>query len=136
MNRLICLFLIVVFVTPACAYDFVPTPALDLTSVDKAMADDMFGKWEIRNDKGTKRCKFTLLKAETIGGMQINIDKNCGKAFPIMAKITAWRLGEGWAIDFVDAERHTRVRFTTPDDNYVAFGDDADVKDMDQLNKR
>ena len=38
-----------------------------------------------------------------------------------MADITAWRLLQGWTIDLADAERKTRIRFTTPDDSYVAY---------------
>ncbi len=34
-----------------------------------------------------------------------------------VADIAAWRLMEGWAIDLVDAQRRTRVRFGTPDEN-------------------
>ena len=37
-----------------------------------------------------------------------------------MADIAAWRLMESWGIDLVDAERKTRIRFTTPDNDYVA----------------
>ena len=56
-------------------------------------------------------------------------------AYPIMGEITAWRLIEGWGIDFVDALRKTRVRWTTPDNPYVAFGDDKDIAGMDDLIK-
>jgi hypothetical protein len=37
-----------------------------------------------------------------------------------MDGIAAWRLMQDWGIDLVDATRKTRIRFTTPDDAYVA----------------
>ena len=61
-----------------------------------------------------------LTDEPTIGGSVIAIDPGCEKAFPVMADIAAWRLMESRAIYLVDAERKTRIRFTTPDNVYVA----------------
>ena len=135
MNRLIGLLLVAFFAAPAFAYEFQPATPLDISGIDKNMLDDIYGKWEIRNEKGTKKCKITLLKEQGIGGMQLEKDKNCEKAFPMMADITSWRLNEDWMIDLVDALRHVRVRFMTPDDRYVPFGDDKDIENMDEFNK-
>jgi hypothetical protein len=37
---------------------------------------------------------------------------------------------ENWTIDLVDGLRKTRVRFETPDNRYVAFGDAKDIAGM------
>ena len=59
-------------------------------------------------------------RVSRICGSVIDVDPDCAKIFPVMADIAAWRLMENWAIDLADAERKTRIRFTTPDDAYVA----------------
>ncbi|MFG1421854.1 AprI/Inh family metalloprotease inhibitor [Roseixanthobacter liquoris] len=100
---------------------FLPIAPLDTASADPAFVADMFGYYEIRDETGRKRCRIRLLKAPTIGGMQVEVGKTCAATFPIMGEITAWRLGEGWVIDLVDALRKTRVRFQTPDERYVAI---------------
>jgi hypothetical protein len=52
-----------------------------------------------------------------------------------MADIAAWRLLEGWTIDLVDPLRKTRVRFETPDNRYVAFGDPKDIAGIHEIVK-
>lgn len=120
---------------PAAAYDFEPAKPMDIKEVDPVMLADIYGVWEIRDKSGKKRCRITLLKDFGIGGYQIEIAPGCDKAFPVMADISAWRLLEGWGIEFADPLRKTRVRWTTPDSRYVAFGDDKDIAGMDNLLK-
>jgi hypothetical protein len=100
---------------------FEPLPLLDLADVDPGFADDMFGQWTVSDESGAKTCAVNLMREPIIGGMQIEVDPGCATAFPVMGDITAWRLLEGWAIDLADAERKTRIRFSTPDDRYVAY---------------
>lgn len=99
---------------------FEPLPLLDLAEVSPDFADDMFGRWTISDDLAAKTCAVELLREPVIGGMRIDVGPGCAEAFPVMADITAWRLLEGWVIDLADAERKTRVRFSTPDERYVA----------------
>lgn len=120
---------------PAAAYDFEPVKPLDIKEVAPAMLADTFGAWEIRDKSGKKRCRVTLLKEFGIGGYQIEVAPGCDKAFPVMADISAWRLLEGWGIEFADPLRKTRVRWTTPDNRYVAFGDPKDIAGMYELLK-
>jgi hypothetical protein len=100
---------------------FEPLQPIDLESVDPDLVADMFGGWTISDESGRKACGVELLREAGIGGMQIDVDPACGTVFPVMGDIAAWRLLEGWAIDLVDAERRTRIRFSTPDDRYIAF---------------
>jgi Protease inhibitor Inh len=120
---------------PAAAYEFGPGKPLDIKEVEPAMLADTFGAWEIRDKSGKKRCRVMLLQEPGIGGYQIEIAPGCDKTFPIMSDISAWRLLEGWTIDLVDPLRKTRVRFETPDDRYVPFGDPKDIAGMYEILK-
>jgi hypothetical protein len=120
---------------PAAAYDFAPAKPIDVKAVDPAMLAGVYGAYEIRDKSGKKRCRVTLLKDFGIGGQQIEVAPGCDKVFPVMGDIAAWRLLESWTIDLVDALRKTRVRFETPDDRYVPFGDARDIAGMHELIK-
>jgi hypothetical protein len=93
---------------------------LDLDSVDPAMVADFLGDWTILNADGSKSCKVTLSREPTIGGMVIDVDPGCGKAFPVMNDVASWRLLEDWEIVLVDATKKSLIHFTTPDNAYVA----------------
>ena len=93
---------------------------LDLDTVDPAMLADFLGDWTILNADGSKSCKVTLSREQTIGGMVIDIDPVCGKVFPVMSDVASWRLLEDWEIVLADATRKSLIRFTTPDNAYVA----------------
>jgi hypothetical protein len=120
---------------PAAA-QFEPLKPLDLKEVDPAFVGDFFGPWEIRDNGGKKHCRITLLKAAGIGGYQIDIADNCAKNFPVMGEIGGWRLLEGWTIDLIDATRKTRVRFSTPDNNYVAIPEIDGIATIAKLKKK
>ncbi|MGN6572796.1 MAG: AprI/Inh family metalloprotease inhibitor [Pseudolabrys sp.] len=119
----------------AAAFDFAPAPPLDTKQVDPALLKDMFGTWEIRDKVGRKRCRIVLLREPAIGGMGIEIGEQCAKAYPAMGDVAAWRLLEGWTVDLIDPLRKTRIRFETPDNRYVAFGEPSDIAGMDDLVK-
>ena len=93
---------------------------LDLDAVDPAMVADFLGDWMILNADGSKSCKVTLSREPTIGGMVIDIDPDCGKAFPVMNGVASWRLLEDWEIVLADATKKSLIHFTTPDNAYVA----------------
>jgi hypothetical protein len=112
------LALSLIVATPALAQDdLVP---MDLSQVDPAMVDGMFGPWLIADESGKRTCKVELQREETIGGMVIDVDPACAKVFPVMDEIAAWRLMEGWTIVLADATRKTRLVFFTPDERYIA----------------
>ncbi|WP_181257039.1 AprI/Inh family metalloprotease inhibitor [Pseudaminobacter soli (ex Li et al. 2025)] len=94
---------------------------IDVEAADPEFVADMFGPWAISDSSGGKHCNVVLKRDQTIGGMEIELAPACAATFPVLGDITAWRLLEGWAIDLVDAERKTRIRFDTPDDIYVAY---------------
>jgi hypothetical protein len=101
----------------ALAQDAMP---MDTSQVDPALVKSFYGPWVIADRSGDKTCKVDLTEEPTIGGSVIDVDPGCAKVFPIMDEIGAWRLMENWEIDLVDATRKTRIRFTTPDESYVA----------------
>jgi hypothetical protein len=117
--------------TPAAA-QFAPLQPLNLKEVDPSMIGDIFGPWELRDQSGKKRCRIVLKKEPAIGGYAIEVADTCAKTFPVMGDIAGWRLLEGWAIDLIDTTRKTRVRFTTPDERYVAI---PEVDGIDRLVK-
>ncbi|MBY0532956.1 MAG: protease inhibitor Inh/omp19 family protein [Xanthobacteraceae bacterium] len=88
---------------------------------DPALIGDFFGAWEIRDASGKKRCRIVLKKEQAIGGYAIEIAENCEKSFPVIDEIAGWRLLESWTIDLIDVTRKTRIRFSTPDNNYIAI---------------
>lgn len=104
--------------TVAFAQDLMP---MGTDGVDPDMLKSMYGKWIVTDESDKKHCDVVLKDEETIGGSVIDVDPNCAKLFPVMGEIAAWRLMESWGIDFVDATRKTRVRFTMPDDRYIAI---------------
>jgi len=120
---------------PASTFDFAPVKPLDTAQVDPALLKDTFGAWEIRDKAGKRRCRIVLSREPAIGGMGIEIAPQCAKAYPAMNDVAGWRLLEGWTIDLIDPLRKTRVRFETPDDRYVAFGEPGDIAGMDNLVK-
>ena len=119
----------------AAAFDFPPGTPLDVPKLEPAMQADIYGVWEIRDKSGKKRCRITLLKEFTIGGYEAQPAPGCEKAFPVMADISAWRLLEGWTIDLVDPIRRVRIRFETPDNRYVPFGDPKDIAGIYEITK-
>jgi hypothetical protein len=93
---------------------------MDLDNVDPAMLHDFLGDWSIQNADASKSCKVMLSSEVTIGGLEIDVDPTCAKAFPVMKHVTAWRLYEDWQIVLVDATRKSLISFSTPNDTYVA----------------
>ena len=119
----------------AAAFDFEPVKSLDVKRFNPVLLADVYGAWEIRDKSGKRRCRIDLKQDFGIGGYQIEVAPGCDKAFPVMGDIAAWRLLESWTIDLVDPLRKTRLRFETPDNRYVAFGDAKDIAGMDNFVK-
>jgi len=135
MKRVVFAALVLGFAGSAAAYDFAPLKPLDTREVDPALRKDLYGAYEIRDRAGRKRCRLVLSREPAIGGMAIEVAPGCEKAFPVMADIAGWRVLEGWAIDLIDPLRKTVIRFETPDNRYVPFGDPAKIAGMDELRK-
>lgn len=117
------------------AYDFPPLQPMNETDVEPALLADVFGVWELRDKSGKRRCRITLLKEMGIGGRQVEVAPGCEKAFPVMGDIAGWRLQESWTIDLIDPLRKIRLRLETPDERYIAIGDDKDVAGIDTFAK-
>lgn len=96
-----------------------PEP-IDTTTLDETGRGDILGNWIITDQTGTKTCRVTFDAEATIGGYVIEIDPACAATFPVMDDVAAWRLYEGWQIVLADSTRKELIRFTTPDDTYVA----------------
>lgn len=112
---------LVFFNSAATAAEFRPLQPIDLTAPDDALQSDLYGSWEVHDRSGKKRCRVVLKRESAIGGSAIEVEPGCAKLFPVMGDIAGWRLMENWTIDFTDALRKTRIRFSTPDARYVAI---------------
>jgi hypothetical protein len=66
--------------------------------------------------------QLVLRSESTIGSSQIDVAKDCAKAFPVMDDLAAWRLYEGGTIGFANAARKPRIRLPTQD-NHGRGGD-------------
>lgn len=137
MRRALCLagMVAVTAAGAARAYDFPPIEPMNETDVEPALLADVFGVWELRDRSGKRRCRITLLKEMGIGGRQVEVAPGCEKAFPVMGDIAGWRLQESWTIDLIDPLRKTRLRLETPDERYIAIGDEKDVAGIDTFAK-
>lgn len=111
------LFAILLSVSPAFAEQSQP---LDLGAVDADMLTAFLGPWQIQNADGSKVCDVSLSTQEVAGGMALDMMDDCEATFPVMGKVAAWRLDENWTIVLLDTGRNELIRFTTPDDAYVA----------------
>lgn len=106
---------------------FVPATApaetlepIDLATLDETGKSDILGNWIISDEAGAKTCRVTFSAEATIGGYVIEVDPACAAAFPVMDEVAAWRLYENWQIVLADATRKELIRFSTPDDTYLA----------------
>lgn len=102
---------------PASSQDLMP---LDTTQVDEGMMLGVFGPWHVRDESGEKDCPVMLGEEPAGNGRKIDVDPVCTNLFPVMGKVASWQLYESWVIDIMDAEGKTLIRFTTPDERYVA----------------
>lgn len=93
---------------------------IDIATLDEAGQGDILGAWIISDQAGAKTCRVTFGSEATIGGYVIEVDPACATAFPVMDEVAAWRLYENWQIVLADATRKELIRFSTPDDAYVA----------------
>lgn len=106
---------------------------LDLDTIDPAMLADFLGDWTIQNSDASRTCKVTLSRKPAIGGMVIDVDPDCGQVFPVMNDVASWRLLEGWEIVLADATRKSLIRFSTPDNSYVAEPETDGIKTIVKL---
>ena len=101
--------------------DFEPLAPLDVSDINPEFIEDMYGSWIVSDADGQRSCGLELKRETTIGGMQVEVDPGCEAIFPVMGEVVAWRLMENWTIDLADFQRKTRIRFSTPDERYVAI---------------
>lgn len=102
---------------PAVAQDLT---VLDTSQVDKDMLTGTFGPWRIRDESGKRDCKVTLREEAKAPGRAVDIPAKCKATFPVLGRVAAWQLYESWAIGLLDAKGKLLIRFTTPDDTYLA----------------
>ena len=93
---------------------------IDIGTLDQEARDGILGAWTIADQSGSRICRVTFSDEATIGGYAIDLEPSCLETFPIMNEIGSWRLYENWEIVLADATRKELIRFSTPDNSYVA----------------
>jgi hypothetical protein len=74
-------------------------------------AQDMMGDVGVMANAKDDRCTVYLYEDKVKQGYRIEVTEPCVPAFPVMAKVKAWRVYKDRSIAFADAEGHDLIRF-------------------------
>jgi Protease inhibitor Inh len=70
------------------------------------------GPWDLTSQAGARRCRITLMRNEGKGGRALGFGAPCRRAFPILASITAWSVGDDGLISLNNAEGKPVIGFS------------------------
>ena len=90
------------------------SPALTAASAKLAPASkatDMLGEVVVKASADDERCIVYLHDDKVQQGYKIEVGEPCPAAFPVMAKVKAWRIYSNRVITFADADGHDLIRF-------------------------
>ena len=99
---------------PIAALLLFASPALSAQSAKLAPAEKaqvMWGDVSVLANAKDERCVVVLFEDKVAQGYRIENGENCSKAFPVMAKIKAWRVYTDGKIGFVDDQGNDLVMF-------------------------
>ena len=74
-------------------------------------AQIMMGDVSVMANAEDERCAVVLFEEKVALGYRFKNGENCSKAFPVMAKVLAWRVYTNGKISFVDANGHDLILF-------------------------
>ena len=74
-------------------------------------AQTMLGDVGVMANKDDERCNIVLFESKVRHGYRIQVDDGCSSAFPVMGKVSAWRVYTDGDISFVDASGSDLIRF-------------------------
>ena len=83
-----------------------PAPAVS----DAAQA--MVGAWELSNAERDKRCPVTFSVDPAPGGLKLELDPACAKAFPQLKDVVVWMLGRNDVLRLLDGKGTAAIEFT------------------------
>lgn len=110
MKRLVLAFLAIA--TPAMAADKLAPPSKVQT---------MWGDVAVMNAKDEDPCSVTLFGDKVPGGYRITQYDGCDKAYPVMAKVKAWRVYTDGQMSFADSKGKDLIRFKGKEYHYFAI---------------
>jgi hypothetical protein len=70
-------------------------------------AKSMVGDWEMSNADRDRKCTVSLKPTAQGPGFAVVFDSKCGALFPFSKQVTAWRVGDRGALQFIDANAQT-----------------------------
>lgn len=76
-----------------------------------AAIDTISGPWELTDPKTKRSCRIQLGAAKATHGYVFGAPPACRTGFPITTQVSAWVIGEGRSITFVDAAGRTVADF-------------------------
>jgi hypothetical protein len=75
------------------------------------LVQEMLGDVGVMANAEDERCNVVLFETEVKHGYRIQVDEGCAAAFPVMAKIEAWRVYRDATMSFADATGTDLVNF-------------------------
>jgi hypothetical protein len=75
-------------------------------------APDLIGAWEISNADRDKRCALTFSGDPAPGGLKLELDPECGNAFPALKDVVVWGLGPSDVVRLLDPRGAAVLEFT------------------------
>ena len=112
MKRLLPVLFVLALTTPAMAADKLAPPR---------KVETMLGDVGVLNDRDEDPCSVMLYEDKVPGGYRIEQYDGCDKAYPVMAKVKAWRVYTNGQMSFADAKGNDLVRFKGKVYHYFAI---------------
>ena len=75
-------------------------------------AKGMVGAWEISNAARDKTCPLSFSLDAAPGGYKVELDPQCGTAFPSLKDVVAWTIGSNDAVRLIDSKGAVVLDFT------------------------
>jgi len=79
-------------------------------------ANAMIGKWEFSNAERDKICTATFGSDRSGRGLKVTFDANCGKLYPLVRRIVAWKYPQDDLLYLLDAQGEALIEFSEVED--------------------
>jgi hypothetical protein len=87
--------------------------------INTALSDSakaMIGKWEFSNAERDKICTATFSNDRSGRGLKVTFDANCGKLYPLVRRIVAWKYPQDDLLYLLDAQGEALIEFSEVED--------------------
>jgi hypothetical protein len=79
-------------------------------------AKAMIGKWEFSDAERSKICTATFGSDRSGRGFKVTFDANCGKLYPLVRRIVAWKYPQDDLLYLLDAQGEALIEFSEVED--------------------